>query len=72
MIRNLKGEAVEEMALIKESQAWSRICVLTIDRRFKYLRLTRELKSTVTEAIGARSGSIVVLDVDTGEVLAIG
>ncbi len=42
---------------------------LTIDKRLQYLAY-RELKSAVLKH-GARSGSVVVLDVDTGEVLAM-
>jgi cell division protein FtsI (penicillin-binding protein 3) len=68
VIRNRKGEAVEEVALIKESQPGQDLR-LTIDRRLQYLAY-RELKSTVLKH-GARSGSVVVLDVDTGEVLAM-
>jgi len=68
VIRNRKGEAVEEVALIKESQPGQDLR-LTIDRRLQYLAY-RELKTTVLKH-GARSGSVVVLDVDTGEVLAM-
>jgi len=68
VIRNRKGEAVEEVALIKESQPGQDLR-LTIDRRLQYLAY-RELKATVLKH-GARSGSVVVLDVDTGEVLAM-
>jgi len=68
VIRNRKGEAVEEVALIKESQPGQDLH-LTIDRRLQYLAY-RELKSTVIQH-GARSGSVVVLDVNTGEVLAM-
>ncbi len=68
VIRNRKGEAVEEVALIKESQPGQDLH-LTIDRRLQYLAY-RELKSAV-DAHGARSGSVVVLDVNTGEVLAM-
>jgi len=68
VIRNRKGEAVEEVALIKESQPGQDLR-LTIDRRLQYLAY-RELKSTVLQH-GARSGSVVVLDVNTGEVLAM-
>lgn len=68
VIRNRKGEAVEEVALIKESQPGQDLR-LTIDRRLQYLAY-RELKTTVLKH-GARSGSVVVLDVDSGEVLAM-
>ena len=68
VIRNRKGEAVEEVALIKESNPGQGLR-LTIDRRLQYLAY-RELQATVLEH-GARSGSVVVLDVDSGEVLAM-
>jgi cell division protein FtsI (penicillin-binding protein 3) len=42
---------------------------LTIDRRLQYLAY-RELKRTVLKH-GARSGSVVLLDIPTGEVLAM-
>ena len=68
VIRNRKGEAVEEVALIKESQPGQDLR-LTIDRRLQYLAY-RELKSTVLQH-GSRSVSVVVLDVNTGEVVAM-
>jgi len=68
VIRNRKGETVEEVELIKESDPGQDLR-LTIDKRLQYLAY-RELKSTVLEH-GARSGSVVVLDVDSGEVLAM-
>jgi len=68
VIRNRKGQAVEEVALIKESQPGQDLR-LTIDRRLQYLAY-RELKSAVAQH-AARSGSIVILDVNTGEVLAM-
>jgi cell division protein FtsI (penicillin-binding protein 3) len=68
VIRNRKGETVEEVELIKESDPGQNLR-LTIDKRLQYLAY-RELKSTVLKH-GARSGSVVVLDVDSGEVLAM-
>ena len=68
VIRNRKGEAVEEVALIRESVPGQGL-QLTIDRRLQYLAY-RELKSTVLEH-GAASGSVVILDVDSGEILAM-
>ena len=68
VIRNRKGEAVEEVELIRESQPGQDLH-LTIDRRLQYLAY-RELKSTVLKH-GARSGSVVVLDVNSGEVLVM-
>jgi cell division protein FtsI (penicillin-binding protein 3) len=68
VIKDRKGQTVEEVELIKESVPGSDLR-LTLDKRLQYLAY-RELKSTVLQH-GARSGSVVVLDVDTGEVLAM-
>jgi len=68
VIKDRKGQTVEEVELIKESDPGNDLH-LTIDKRLQYLAY-RELKSTVLKH-GARSGSVVVLDVDTGEVLAM-
>jgi len=68
VIKNRKGQTVEEVELIKESDPGHDLH-LTIDKRLQYLAY-RELQSTVLQH-GARSGSVVVLDVDTGEVLAM-
>lgn len=68
VIRDRKGQTVEEVELIKESDPGKDLN-LTIDKRLQYLAY-RELKSTVLKH-GARSGSVVVLDVDSGEVLAM-
>ena len=68
VIKDRKGQTVEEVELIKESDPGNDLN-LTIDKRLQYLAY-RELKSTVLKH-GARSGSVVVLDVDTGEVLAM-
>jgi len=68
VIKDRKGQTVEEVELIKESDPGNDLN-LTIDKRLQYLAY-RELKSTVLQH-GARSGSVVVLDVDTGEVLAM-
>ena len=68
VIKDRKGQTVEEIELIKESDPGNNLH-LTIDKRLQYLAY-RELKSTVLKH-GARSGSVVVLDVDTGEVLAM-
>ena len=68
VIKDRKGQTVEEVELVKESVPGNDLH-LTIDKRLQYLAY-RELKSTVLKH-GARSGSVVVLDVDTGEVLAM-
>lgn len=68
VIRDRKGQTVEEVELIEGSNPGKDLN-LTIDKRLQYLAY-RELKSTVLKH-GARSGSVVVLDVDSGEVLAM-
>ncbi len=68
VIKDRKGQTVEEVELIRESDPGNDLR-LTIDKRLQYLAY-RELKSTVLKH-GARSGSVVVLDVDSGEVLAM-
>ena len=68
VIKDRKGQTVEEDELIRESDPGQDLH-LTIDKRLQYLAY-RELKSTVLKH-GARSGSVVVLDVNTGEVLAM-
>ncbi len=68
VIKNRKGQTIKEVELIKESDPGQDLR-LTIDKRLQYLAY-RELKSTVLKH-GARSGSVVVLDVDSGEILAM-
>jgi len=68
VIRDRKGQTVEEAVLVKEANPGKDLH-LTIDKRLQYLAY-RELQSTVLKH-GARSGSVVVLDVESGEVLAM-
>ena len=68
VIKDRKGQVVEEVELIRESDPGHDLH-LSIDKRLQYLAY-RELKSTVLQH-GARSGSVVVLDVNSGEVLAM-
>lgn len=68
VIRDRLGRTVEHAELIRDSVPGQDI-ELTIDRRLQYLAY-RELKRTVLKH-GARSGSVVVLDIETGEVLAM-
>ena len=66
--KDRKGQTVEEVELVKESDPGNDLR-LTIDKRLQYLAY-RELKSTVLKR-GARSGSVVILDVDSSEILAM-
>ena len=68
VIKDRLGRTVEEVELVKESRPGSDLR-LTIDRRLQYLAY-RELKRTVLMH-GARSGSVVLMDLHTGEVLAM-
>jgi cell division protein FtsI (penicillin-binding protein 3) len=68
IIRDRLGRTVEQVEMVRESQPGHDLS-LTIDRRLQYLAY-RELKSTVLKH-GARSGSVVLLAVKTGEVLAM-
>jgi cell division protein FtsI (penicillin-binding protein 3) len=68
VIRDRLGRTVEHVEIVREAEA-GRDLNLTIDRRLQYLAY-RELKRTVLMH-GARSGSVVLFDVRTGEVLAM-
>jgi len=68
VIRDLHGEVVENVELLREAQP-GRDLTLSIDRRIQYLAY-RELKAALAEH-HASSGSMVILDVPTGEVLAM-
>jgi cell division protein FtsI (penicillin-binding protein 3) len=68
MLRDLYGRRVENVELIRAADPGKELR-LSIDLDIQYLAF-RELKKVV-EAEQARSGSLVVLDVKTGEVLAM-
>ena len=68
IIRDRLGNVVENVDLIRAAEP-GRDLVLSIDRRIQYLA-HRELKATLLEH-DATSGSVVVLDVATGEILAM-
>ena len=68
IIRDRLGRTVEHVEIVREAVPGHDLN-LTIDRRLQYLAY-RELKSTVLKH-GARSGSVVVMDVKSGEVLAM-
>ncbi len=68
VIRDRRGRTVEEVDLVRAAEP-GRNLTLTIDRRIQFLAY-RELKRALLET-GATSGSAVVLDVATGEVLAM-
>jgi cell division protein FtsI (penicillin-binding protein 3) len=68
VIINRRSEAVEDVAAVKPPQA-GRDLALAIDTRLQYLAF-RELKAAV-ELHKAKAGGVVVLDVETGEILAL-
>ncbi len=68
VIRDRRGRIVENVDLLRAAQP-GRDLTLSIDRRIQYLA-HRELRNALIET-GASSGSAVVLDVATGEVLAM-
>jgi len=68
VMRDSLGRTIEDIERIKEARPGQDL-VTSIDLRVQYLAY-RELKAAV-QANRARSGSIVVLDIATGEVLAM-
>jgi len=68
VIRDNKGHTVEDVELVREPKP-GRDLTLSIDRRIQYLAY-RELKSALLER-HAGSGSMVILDVSSGEILAM-
>jgi cell division protein FtsI (penicillin-binding protein 3) len=68
VIRDRRGHIVENVDLIRAAEPGKDI-TLSIDRRIQYLAY-RELKAALI-ANGAASGSAVVVDVPTGEILAM-
>ncbi|MFK7885636.1 MAG: peptidoglycan D,D-transpeptidase FtsI family protein [Gammaproteobacteria bacterium] len=68
MMRDLHGHRVEDVELVKPADPGKEL-ELSIDLDIQYLAY-RELKKVVKRE-GARSGSLVVLDVRTGEILAM-
>ncbi len=68
VIRDRLGRTVENVEMLREAVPGQDLA-LTIDRRLQHLAY-RELKRTVLKH-GARSGSVVLLDIDSAEVLAM-
>ncbi|MEP7328648.1 MAG: penicillin-binding protein 2 [Betaproteobacteria bacterium] len=68
VIINRRSEAVEDVAAVKPPQA-GRDLALSIDTRLQYLAF-RELKAAI-ELHKAKAGGVVVIDVATGEILAL-
>lgn len=68
VIKDRLGRTVEEIELVKESKPGNDLN-LTIDRRLQYLAYS-ELKRTVLKH-GARSGSVVLMELGSSEILAM-
>lgn len=68
VLKNLYGEIIRDIKPISEA-APGRNLTLSLDMRVQYLAY-RELKSAV-KLFQAESGSVVVLDVETGQVVAM-
>ncbi len=68
VVKDLKGRVIQDAGLIKAAVSGQDLA-LSIDLRLQYLAY-RELKAAVAK-FAAASGSAVVLDVHTGEVLAM-
>lgn len=68
VLKDLRGRTVKELRLLRSAQSGQNL-TLSIDLRLQYLA-HRELKRAVEDS-GARAGSAVIMDVLTGEILAM-
>ena len=68
VIRNRQGQVIEDVDLLSAAEP-GRDLALSLDRRVQYLA-HRELKAGL-EKNNAKSGSVVVLDIPTGEIIAM-
>lgn len=68
VVKDLKGNVVRELGVLKSPKAGKDL-QLTIDLRLQYLAY-RELKAAIAKQ-GAKSGSLVMMDAQTGELLAV-
>jgi cell division protein FtsI (penicillin-binding protein 3) len=68
VLKDLRGRVIKDLGLLQSASSGKDV-VLSIDLRLQYLAY-RELKAAV-RACGAKSGSLVLLDAHTGEVLAM-
>ncbi|HAT8249308.1 TPA: penicillin-binding protein 2, partial [Legionella pneumophila] len=67
VIKDRLGRVVEDLGVLKEPRPGHEL-TLSIDRRLQYLAYS-ELGKTVEE-FSAKSGSVVVIDAENGEILA--
>ncbi|MCL9685615.1 peptidoglycan D,D-transpeptidase FtsI family protein [Legionella maioricensis] len=68
VIKDRLGRIIEELGILKEPRPGHELA-LSVDRRLQYLAYS-ELSKTVEE-FAAKSGSVVVVDAENGEILAI-
>lgn len=68
VVKDRVGRIIEELGLVKEPRPGNEL-VLSLDRRLQYLAYS-ELNKTVEE-FAAKSGSVVVVDAENGEILAM-
>lgn len=68
VIKDRLGRVVEDLGVLKEPRPGHEL-TLSIDRRLQYLAYS-ELGKTVEE-FSAKSGSVVVIDAENGEILAV-
>ncbi|WP_203142666.1 peptidoglycan D,D-transpeptidase FtsI family protein [Marinobacter mangrovi] len=68
VLKDRRGHVIKDLSLVKDAKP-GRNLELSLDLRLQYLAY-RELKAVV-QAHHARGGTLVVLDVDTGEVLSM-
>lgn len=67
VVKDRTGRVIEELGVIREPKPGHDL-VLSIDRRIQYLAM-HELQNTL-DKFSAKAGSVVVLDSQTGEILA--
>jgi len=68
VVKDRIGRVIEELDIVKEPRPGN-LLQLSIDRRIQFFAY-HELENTITQ-FGAKSGSVVVIDTENGEVLAI-
>ncbi len=68
VIKDRLGRIIDELGVLKEPRA-GHVLQLSIDHRIQYVAY-HELQKTL-EDFGAKSGSVVVIDTQTGEILAV-
>ncbi|WP_166569189.1 penicillin-binding protein 2 [Pseudomonas sp. R5(2019)] len=68
VIKDRRGRLIKDIQVTKNAKA-GKTLALSIDLRLQYLA-TRELRNAITEN-EAKAGSLVIMDVKTGEVLAM-